>query len=619
MARSVRDSHEERGGIVCYANRRLLACAGAVALVFACSIVVGSSFAETLSFDKAFGSLPQTGLSFLGIAILSSVFTALLAIAYHAIDKQARALCAHHSCSTAFRQQEGHLLERCSTHAGQDTLSVHLRKRFFIYAGLLALVWAPTIVVHAPGTITYDNFVQMLVDDGLTPYYSAHNPPFDTWMYGLFWDLGDALGNRPLGLALHTILQVALVISGIAASFCWLRLVRVPRSVRIALFALACTLPLFPLSAECMTKDYSFAAVFLPWSLAVCEYVRTNGRLFESRRAVALFFALTMLLMMTKKTGVYIAVPVAILSAVVMRKASLRLLLSTLAAALLYLVAFEMLFFSFAGIVNGSSREMLSIPMQQTARCALEHPGDVTEAENAAITTVFGNDWQAVLPEAYNPTISDPVKALYYPYASTSDTLSYLAAWASQGVRHPATYLESFFANTYECAYPFVLMDQEMDIPAEWSTPEFAASLLSYTRDDVNADAVFDSIGGVHSASALEEARIAYNNGYEAIASLPIVNVLTSKALYALWIPLFAVGCLVYRRQPAGLLMVSPALLCLCALLAGPVSQSRYITPELYACFLVIGACWVTSNHASVSRKTRAGGPQTPQNQPCTS
>lgn len=595
---------EERGGVLHSTNRRLLACAGAVAFVFACSIVIGSSFAETLSFDGAFGTLPRAALSVATIAALTCLFAVLLIVAYRTIERQSRKGDEPAFLPSASSSAKGEPpFERSGARHNPDVLSFHLRQRFLLYAGALALAWAPIIVIHAPGTITYDNFVQMLVDNGLTPYYSAHNPPFDTWVYGIFWDIGDALGNRSIGLLLHTIIQVALVISGLAASFCWLRLVRVPRAVRIVLLAFACLLPLFPLSAECMTKDYSFAAIFLPWSLMVCEYVRTNGRFFDNRWTMALFLALTIVLMMTKKTGVYVAVPTALLSVVIMRKASLKLLLPTLAAAFAYLVAFEMAFFSFAGIVNGSTREMLSIPMQQTARCALEHPGDVTSQEDAAIATVFGDDWQTSLPETYNPTISDPVKALYYPHASTHDTLSYLSAWASQGVRHPVSYLEAFYANTYECAYPFILMNQEMDIPAEWDSPEFAASLLTYARSDVDADTVFECIGGVHSASALEGVRNAYNSAYEAIASLPLVNVITSKALYALWIPLFAAGCFVYRRLWSGLLMISPSLLCLCALLAGPVSQSRYITPELYACFLVIGACWITSQRADSAKR----------------
>lgn len=581
-----------------FTDRRLVACAGVIGLVYSCSIVLGASFAETFSFDGAFGSPMRAIVSIGSIAILTCLFTIALAFAYRAIDQRTRATPKHHFSSTAKRSGFASV-----------SFGAHLRERFLLYVAIIILAWLPTIVVHAPGTLTYDNYVQMLVNDGLTVSYSAHNPPFDTWLYSLFWSLGDALGNRSFGLALHTVFQCVLTAAGLAASFCWLRLIQVPKTVRACLFALACLLPIFPLSAECMTKDYSFATVFLFWSLMICETVRTKGRFLERAWAIMLFVLTTVLLMMTKKTGVYVAAPVAILAMFVLRKTSIRLLLSTLGAAFIYLVLFEMAFFSLFGIVNGSSREMLSIPMQQTARCALEHPDDATEAENAAITNVFGEDWQANLAASYNPTISDPVKSQYDPYASTLDTLAYFAAWASQGARHPITYLESFFSNTYECAYPFILLDQEMDVPEEWDSLEFASSLTIYTREGVTPEAVYGSIGGVHSFSTLSEARGSYNDAYEAVVSLPILNVLTSKALYAVWIPLFAVGCLVYRRQTSGLLMLSPTLLCLFALLAGPVSQSRYITPELYVFALVVGLCWTTTRDAAASPQRQSSPP----------
>lgn len=56
--------------------------------------------------------------------------------------------------------------------------------------------------------------------------------------------------------------------------------------------------------------------------------------------------------------------------------------------------------------------------------------------------------------------------------------------------------------------------------------------------------------------------------------------------------------------------MVSPSLLCLCALLAGPVTQSRYIAPELYAFALIIGACWVTTRARNMSARTTVTSPR---------
>ena len=59
------------------------------------------------------------------------------------------------------------------------------------------------------------------------------------------------------------------------------------------------------------------------------------------------------------------------------------------------------------GITPGSKGEMLSIPFQQTARYVKEYPEDIMEQERLAIDNLLQYD---KLAEAYNPSLSDPVK-----------------------------------------------------------------------------------------------------------------------------------------------------------------------------------------------------------------
>lgn len=616
-------------------NRRLVVCSTALAFVLSCGVVIGQGFAETLSFEGSFGNAGLTAATVVAIAGLTVVIGALVAALFRGIDSslsswgagEGDGALAGGNCGEGSDREGG---GDCEFDREGDDFGTHLRERLLRYFLLVFAAWLPVLFVHFPGTLTYDNYVQMMVSNGLTVAFSAHNPPFDTWLYGLFWSLGDALGHRSWGLAAYALCQTAFTAFGMAATLCWLRCLRVPRPLRAVLGAGLCLLPLFPLAAECMTKDFTFAAVFLPWCLMAAECLRSRGRLFDDRRMIVLYFVLTLVMMMAKKTGVYVAVPSAFVvfaalwrsdarrvasrarglcgarpheagfvrdGALVCDRASrsggVRFLITTLAAAFVYLVLFETLFYSAFGIVEGSDREMYSIPMQQTARCALEHPGDVTASEDAAIAAVFGEDWQTVLPSVYNPVISDPVKALYAPYATTNETLTYFGAWASLGLRHPVTYLESFFANTYECVWPGIWLQQELAIPAEWDTLGFSESLLIYAREGVTAEEVYAQVGGIGSSEALAGARQAYNDVTLLLAETPIVGLLFSKALYAFWIPAFVLAYALYRKSLIVFAAVTPALLCFLALLAGPVSQARYVTPELFVSVLLIGACWL--------------------------
>ena len=55
-------------------------------------------------------------------------------------------------------------------------------------------------------------------------------------------------------------------------------------------------------------------------------------------------------------------------------------------------------------VQKGSTREMLSLPFQQTARYLRDNPQDVTEDEKKIISAVL--DYEKI-PELYNPNIAD--------------------------------------------------------------------------------------------------------------------------------------------------------------------------------------------------------------------
>ena len=104
------------------------------------------------------------------------------------------------------------------------------------------------------------------------------------------------------------------------------------------------------------------------------------------------------------------------------------------------------------GVADGSRKEMLSIPFQQTARYLKEYPDDVTESEENAIEKIL--DYGS-LAENYNPEISDHVKDTFNNSATTQDMVNYFKAWVSMFLRHPDVYFQATFNNTYGYYYPF--------------------------------------------------------------------------------------------------------------------------------------------------------------------
>lgn len=550
-------------------DARRLACSGMLALVLCALALAGFCMGLDGDFSMFTGS-PLALAAFLVCLVTFTVgSTGVVYWLYGRVD--ASSVAADRPADTSFSQA--------------------LRRRFLRYWGFILLAWLPTIAIHLPGTITWDTLWQSTMSDGWATM-SAHHPPLDTWLYGLFWSLGDLFGNRQVGLFAHTVFQVLLTAASLSFALCYLRRLGVPRGVRAFAGGAVCLLPIFPLAAECMTKDYLFSAFYVPWLVIFTEALRTRGRVLGRPRVLVAYVMLVAMLALTKKTGVYVCGLSALAAVFYLRRDSPRLVAATLGTILAYLVLVESLLFSALGIRPGASSEMLSIPLQQTARYALTHPDDATEQERAAITAVLGDDFYELVEDEYDPAISDPVKALFDNEAPLSDKLAYLGTWLAQGLRHPGTYLAATFANVYEVFYPASLMEQFNDIPAEWHSEEML-ELLGVTADAyVPVEDLASTTDTISSPASLASAREAYWYGFCALTATP-ANLLMSKAFYASWLPLFVLAYAIYRRSGMAIAALVPTLLSTLVVVAGPVTQARYLTPQMYTLMLVLALCWV--------------------------
>ena len=137
-----------------------------------------------------------------------------------------------------------------------------------------------------------------------------------------------------------------------------------------------------------------------------------------------------------------------------------------LAAVLALHVLFVQVIYPAAGIEKGSIKEMLSIPLQQTARCAKYLGDSLTEEEKEEILDLFYFDSIEEMGEAYDPSLVDYIK-YQFPEQVDSETLSrYLHLWAEMGKKYPATYLNAFINNYFEYVYPGCIF---MPCSYEWS------------------------------------------------------------------------------------------------------------------------------------------------------
>ncbi len=278
-------------------------------------------------------------------------------------------------------------------------------------------------------------------------YLTNHHPVFHTMLLGGCTKVGLLFGSFNFGLFIYTCLQTLTIIFTLSYTISFMRKLHTPYKVRLLILLFFMICPIFPLYAMSTVKDTFFACCVVLYTIQLFTILQNK----DYQKHQFLFFFLTILfLILFRNNGIHVfllSFPFLFFILKKIWKKNLILFLLCLTFNFGYtkvlLPAFD--------IPEGSIREMLSIPFQQTARYVTKYDSEVTEKEKEAIDKILVYN---TLKERYQAHISDPVKAEFNKYATKEDLKNYFGVWASQFRKHPLVYLEATVANTYGYFYP---------------------------------------------------------------------------------------------------------------------------------------------------------------------
>lgn len=210
-----------------------------------------------------------------------------------------------------------------------------------------------------------------------------------------------------------------------------------------------------------MTKDVNYAAFLLLLAVALVLVCRQGW----TKQGIMLLILSSLGVLAFRKDGFYvlmISYTVFLLFSKPLRKKMPLFLLGILSLHLL----FNQVIYPAAGIVKGSIKEMLSIPMQQTARCAKYLGDSLTEEEKSEILDMFTFESIEEMGAAYDPSLVDYIKFRFPEQVDRELLQRYLRVWAAMGKRYPATYVNAFINNYFEYVYPGCIF---MQCSYDWS------------------------------------------------------------------------------------------------------------------------------------------------------
>ncbi len=341
-----------------------------------------------------------------------------------------------------------------------------------VSVGLLLVFYVPNLLLFYPGIPNGDNIGQLAQGFGIE-VYNNHHPVLHTLLLSLCMRLGQVTLGDNAGLFYYVLLQNVFLVA--VVSYAVWYLIRHGVRMRYAWLLLLyyCIHPILQNYALCIVKDTWYAGMTALLLIRLhCWLEKTSGR----RNVRCGIGCLVCLLIMTllRNDGIYMAVLLCAGGAVLAGREYRKDLLKILVVLIVFSLAWNKMVLPLADVEKGSSREMLSMPFQQTARYVRDYSSEVTEEERESIDAVLVYE---ELAARYEPTNADPVKITYREEATTEEVLSYLYTWLQMLRKHPMVYLEATWENKCEYFVPIGIM--------HYADADDAEQIMTRIKDEV--------------------------------------------------------------------------------------------------------------------------------------
>ncbi len=442
-----------------------------------------------------------------------------------------------------------------------------------LIASFLLAAWLPTIVAYYPAVFMGDSedIIYMAynypsgIETTVLPikegvYITNHHPVLYTGYVSIFLHGVRALGGSyNLGIFFCAIMQCVITLAILVYSI--LYCANTIKNEKAALMAtvFSALFPLIPKYAIMISKDTFFADLLLLWAILIHK---TIDKACKKNDIIALL-GTSVGIVLIRKNGVYVIV-LTLLAAMILYKRFWRQWLGVMMSVVFVSLLYSNIMLPLAGIPDGSVREILSVPFQQTARYIKYHEDEVTKEQRQSIEGVL--DYE-ILADIYSGNLSDPVKNTYHKAATSHDLKRYFGAWFQMLQKHPEVYVAAFLNNYYGYFYPVV--NDAMKL-ARTSVGSMA---------NVNRDGYFDFS---HCYDAVHIGLRDLLTFYELIwMYTPVLNFFMTSAFYV-WIIIisFFLGCI--RHNRAVILPVIMYMALVLTVLVGPsnaINYERYIFP----------------------------------------
>lgn len=384
-----------------------------------------------------------------------------------------------------------------------------------------------------------------------------HHPILQTYFMGGCLTIGRHFGNDNFGLFIYTIIQSLIYASILAYSIKFMNNHNVSNKYYFIVLLMYLLVPMYAFFTVSAVKDTLYTGFMMLFILFVFDIVENYLNKKISIKYLIYIFFVMLLMCLFRNNGIYICLltlPVLFFMSKINRIKILTLIILLFGSMQIT----NKVVIPALGVSDGSIREALSIPFQQTARLVKYNSGIIDDEDKDIIDKVLVYD---TLDERYDPNLSDPVKNKFNPHATKEDLMNYFKVWFKYLLKDPMCYINATLDNTFGYIYPNV---------HRWYL------YYDYWDDLVNPDIIDYHFEGV------PVLRMILRNYGETFPFIPLVGLLSNIGA-SCYMVIILTAYLFNKKNKKYIVVLLPMYLSILICIAGPANTYfRYVMPYMF-------------------------------------
>lgn len=434
----------------------------------------------------------------------------------------------------------------------------------------ILLLWLIYIIAFYPGILSPDPSFQLLqyfnIDNKYSEYVNLidknviitnHHPVLHTLLLGFFTNIGiKFFSSFNIGLFIYTIFQTIILSSTLSYTIKFMKEINISLKYRKICLLIYSLVPVFPLYALSPVKDVIFGSLIILYIISIYKFIKFKKQI--KFKDIILEIILMVLITLFRNNGIHVILlsfPFLIFT----NKENLFKFILIFISTILIYFSYSKIILPHFKITNGSIREVLSVPFQQTARYVKEHKKEVTKKEEVIIDKLLNYD---TIDTRYNPKLADPVKNEFNKDYTDKDLKNYFDVWFTEFKKHPITYVEATIENTYGYFYP---------IETNWYVHIKGKKIVNNYGFDY------------HFNEKLKPLRMVLGGFAITFPYIPFIGLIINIG-FNTWILLFMLSYMIYRKEYKDIIYLIPSFILILVCFVSPANTYfRYALPNVFA------------------------------------